>query len=90
MFRVFDKLQKEINRPSIYQLIKHLNTDINNRKGLTFDQFIEQATDFFNDRQTLDGIEHIFLLFDNQNKGYLTKDDLRRVSNELDLYLTSE
>ena len=57
-------------------MIKHLSTHVNNEKGLTFDEFIEQATDFFNERTTLEGIERIFLLFDNQNKGMISAKDI--------------
>lgn len=57
-------------------MIKHLSTHANNEKGLTFDEFIEQATDFFNERTTLEGIERIFLLFDNQNKGMIAAKDI--------------
>ena len=90
MERVFRSIAGEINKPAIYAMVKHMDTEANNAKGITFSEFMKQATDFFNERQTLEGVERIFMLFDTENTGQLTREDLQRISNELDMYLTSE
>ncbi len=90
MLRVFEKLQLNVTQPSIFNMLKFMNTEDNNTKGLTFDQFIELATEYFNERHTQEGIERIFQLYDFGNKGYLNHLDLQRISNETDLYMTSE
>ena len=48
---------------------------------LTFDRFIRHANDFYNQRESSEGIERIFRLFDNENLGYLSRDDFARLSS---------
>lgn len=90
MLKVYDKLQSEINRNSFHEMLKFMDTEQNNVKGLTFEEFLDQATDFFNQLHTVEGVERVFSLFDTKGQGVLTATDLQRISNESDLYLTSE
>ena len=46
-------------------MIKSLDTTINNELGLTFEEFLNQAADYFNKRDTHEGISRIFSLFDS-------------------------
>ena len=87
---MFEKLGLDKSKPSIYQMVASLDTTYNNELGLTFDEFIDLASDFFNTRSTHEGISRIFLLFDNAQTGRLDRQDMRRISNELDIYLSSE
>ena len=75
---------------SIYQMVKSMETPYNNELGMTFDEFMDASANYFNVRDSHEGISRIFSLFDIDQKGSLNKKDLRRISNELDLYLTSE
>ena len=90
MAQVFEKMGAKLFQPSIYAMIKSMDTPVNNEVGLTFEQFMDLSARFFSDRSTKEGVARIFMLFDAQEKGHLTKTDLRRISNELDIYLTSE
>lgn len=90
MLKVYEKLQSEINRNSFHEMLKFMDTEQNNVKGLTFEEFLDQATDFFNQLHTVEGVERVFSLFDTKGQGVLTATDLQRISNESDLYLTSE
>ena len=45
-------------------MIKSLDNAYNNELGLTFDEFINQAADYFNKRDSYEGISRIFSLFD--------------------------
>ena len=71
-------------------MVKSLSNPENNELGLTFDEFLDAAATFFNQRESHEGLSRIFKLFDNQESGRLTKQDMRRISNELDLYLKTE
>ena len=46
-------------------MVKSFDTDYNNELGMTFDEFLDQACDFFNKRDSHEGISRIFQLFDN-------------------------
>ena len=90
MCRTFEKLGMDASVPSIYRMVKHLSNDYNNELGMTFDEFMDQACDFFNQRDTYEGVSRIFSLFDFSDTGKINRTDMRRISNTLDIYLTSE
>lgn len=90
MLKVYEKLQAEINKSSFHEMLRFMNTEQNNLRGLTFDEFVEQATEFFNELHTAEGVERVFSLFDSKHSGALTATDLQRISNQFDLYLSSE
>ena len=65
MCRVFEKLGMNQSMASIYNMVKFLDNSYNNELGLTFEEFMDQACDFFNQRDSHEGISRIFSLFDN-------------------------
>ena len=90
MIRTFEKLGLDREKTAIYEMVKSMDTTYNNELGMAFDDFMDQACNFFNERNSHEGISRIFTLFDNSQTGRLTRQDMRRISNELDIYLTSE
>ena len=73
MVQIFEKLGLDQSTTSIYNMVKHLDNTYNNELGLTFDEFMDQACDFFNKRDTYEGLSRIFALFDTGNNGKLTR-----------------
>ena len=65
MVRTFERLGLDRSKSSIYEMVKSLDTDYNNELGMTFEEFLDQACDFFNNRNSHEGISRIFQLFDN-------------------------
>ena len=45
------------------------------------------VNDFYNDRTTREGIKRIFLLFDRDDSGALTRDEIMYISNTYDVFL---
>ena len=45
-------------------MVKSLDNTYNNEIGLTFEEFMDQAADYFNQRGTREGISRIFSLLD--------------------------
>ena len=64
MVKVFEKTGLNITSPSIFAMIKHMDTSANNEIGLTFDQFMNNAATYFSERRTKEGVSRIFKLFD--------------------------
>ena len=65
MARVFEKIGLDRSKASIYAMVKSMDNDYNNELGLTFDEFMQNACDYFNKRDSYEGISRIFLLLDN-------------------------
>eukprot|EP00353_Schmidingerella_taraikaensis_P014158 CAMPEP_0185583192 /NCGR_PEP_ID=MMETSP0434-20130131/21372_1 /TAXON_ID=626734 ORGANISM="Favella taraikaensis, Strain Fe Narragansett Bay" /NCGR_SAMPLE_ID=MMETSP0434 /ASSEMBLY_ACC=CAM_ASM_000379 /LENGTH=166 /DNA_ID=CAMNT_0028202203 /DNA_START=6 /DNA_END=506 /DNA_ORIENTATION=- len=90
LLNCFERLGLNESRKAMYEMIQSMSTSVNNELGLTFEEFLDLAATYFNKRDTHEGLSRIFKLFDNTERGRLTKKDMRRISNELDLYLKSE
>ena len=73
MLRVFEKVGVDDRTRSIYEMVKSLDDAYNNELGLTFDEFIDHAANYFNERSSHEGISRIFRLFDFSDKGVLTR-----------------
>ena len=90
MLTVFEKIGTHLKQPSIYAMVKSMDSEENNAKGLDFEQFLTLSSEYFNDRSSQEGLARIFHLFDSTNRGYLTRGDVWRVLTELDIQLSSE
>ena len=64
MVRVFEKIGLDKSNQSVYNMVKSLDNTYNNELGLTFDEFMDKAAEYFNKRDTYEGISRIFSLFD--------------------------
>lgn len=64
MLQVFEKIGLDKSNQSIYGMVKSLDNTYNNEIGLTFEEFMDQAADYFNQRGTREGISRIFSLLD--------------------------
>ena len=56
MLYVFDKLGLEESKPSIYYMLKSMSTEDNNEHGVSFNQFLMHANEYFNERMTMQGL----------------------------------
>lgn len=61
----------------------------NDGKGLSFEDFIQQAIFFFSQRHHEVGLRYIFQLFDKDNKG-ITIDQFEEMCESLDFYLSKK
>jgi len=68
-------------------MIKYMVDELNDPE-VTCDRFLRHANDYFNQRATVEGVERIFTLFDNDKTGVISKDDMSKLSSEFGLFLT--
>ena len=73
LLNCFERLGLDRTRKAIYNMVQSMSTDFNNELGVTFDEFIELAGNYFTKRDTHEGLSRIFMLFDNSESGKLSK-----------------
>ncbi|KAF8822643.1 centrin 2 [Cardiosporidium cionae] len=75
--------------PTIYQMIAEI--EAKSAGGLLdFDGFLDAISSKLGDRESRDGIQKIFNLFDDDKTGTITLRNLKRVSRELGERMTEE
>eukprot|EP00914_Ancora_sagittata_P012201 GHVO01023544.1.p2 GENE.GHVO01023544.1~~GHVO01023544.1.p2 ORF type:complete len:172 (+),score=33.80 GHVO01023544.1:946-1461(+) len=77
----------ESKNPTIYQMISDLD-----RQGgaIDFEEFLDAITSKLGDKESRDGIQKIFNLFDDDKSGSITLKNLKRVARELGENMTDE
>ena len=65
-------------------------TTDNIKDKLSFEQFMQLAIAFYSDRYNREGVKKIFLLFDEDGHGYISRDGLRKFASELEIFLSKE
>ena len=70
-------------------MIAELDTE-ENQNGITFEQFLEAITRKLGDKETREGINRIFDLFDDDKTGSINLRNMKRVAKELGEVLTAE
>mmetsp|Transcript_123425 Transcript_123425/g.356819 ORF Transcript_123425/g.356819 Transcript_123425/m.356819 type:complete len:175 (+) Transcript_123425:80-604(+) len=78
----------ETKNPTIFQMIADLGADGGDR--IEFDEFLDAITSKLGDKETRDGINKIFRLFDDDGTGTISLKNLKRVSKELGETMTEE
>ena len=71
----------------IFRMIEELETE-ENSKGITFEQFLEAIMNKLGNKETRDGINRIFDLFDDERTGTINIRNMKRVAKELGESLT--
>ncbi len=74
--------------PAIYKMIADFDADDNG--VISFDEFLDMMTARISDRNTRDDLRRVFNLFDDDRKGSISVDDLRRVARELGEEISEE
>eukprot|EP00928_Gymnodinium_smaydae_P082736 TRINITY_DN66030_c0_g1_i1.p1 TRINITY_DN66030_c0_g1~~TRINITY_DN66030_c0_g1_i1.p1 ORF type:complete len:169 (+),score=60.49 TRINITY_DN66030_c0_g1_i1:134-640(+) len=77
----------ETKNPTIFQMIADLDQD---GTLINFDDFLEAITAKLGDKETRDGINKIFNLFDDDKTGHISLKNLKRVSKELGETMSEE
>merc|ERR1719401_2661729 len=77
----------ETKNPTIFEMIADLDADGN---CIGFDDFLDAITSKLGDKETRDGIQKIFNLFDDDKTGMISLKNLKRVSKELGETMTDE
>merc|ERR1740120_605762 len=77
----------ETKNPTIFQMIADLDQD---GAAIGFDDFLDAITQKLGDKETRDGINKIFNLFDDDKTGTISLKNLKRVSKELGETMTEE
>ena len=78
--------------PSMYAMIKWME-EANKQScsdGLSFEEFVTNASYFFTQRHHDQGLKYIFELYDPQKKGYLDKSQLREIFQDLKFEVTHD
>lgn len=78
----------ETKNPTIYQMFVELERESSG--PVDFDRFLDGITNKLGDRETREGIQKIFNLFDTDRKGSISLKDLKRVSKELGETMSEE
>jgi centrin-1 len=71
----------EQKNPTIFQMFADLEKECHG--PIDFERFLDGITSKLGDRESRDGIQKIFNLFDTDRKGSISLKDLKRVSKEL-------
>ena len=77
----------ESKNPTIYQMIADLE---NNGNSIDFATFLNAITSKLGDKETKNGIEKIFELFDDDSSQTINLSNLKRVARELGETMTSD
>jgi len=77
----------ETKNPTIYSMIADLDAY---GSAIDFDQFLEAITAKLGDKESREGINKIFDLFDDEHRGSISVANLRRVAKELGETMTTE
>merc|ERR1712187_672029 len=77
----------ETKNPTIFQMIADLDQD---GSMINFEEFLDAICKKLGDKETRDGINKIFALFDDDKTGHITLKNLKRVSKELGETMTEE
>lgn len=82
----------EIKRDELKSMMSDINKEVNDANAhlvtINVDEFIELMTPKMSSRDTRDEIEKIFRLFDEENTGFITFKQLKKVCSELGEGLT--
>jgi len=77
----------ETKNPTIFQMIADLDSEGN---SIGFDDFLDAITSKLGDKETRDGINKVFNLFDDDKTGTISLKNLKRVSKELGETMSDE
>ena len=77
MVKVFEKLGYNETAKTIYNCVKSMDTGENNDQGLEFRDFLDKAQEYFNERKTEEQMWRIWLLYDKEGKGSITKSEMQ-------------
>jgi Ca2+-binding EF-hand superfamily protein len=78
----------ESKNPTIYGMFADLERECHG--PIDFDRFLDGITSKLGDRESKEGIQKIFNLFDTERKGSISLKDLKRVSKELGESMSDE
>ena len=78
----------ESKNPTIYQMFADLERECHG--PIDFERFLDGITSKLGDRESKEGIQKIFNLFDTDRKGSISLKDLKRVSKELGESMSDE
>lgn len=70
----------EKKSPTVYEMISELDE---RNKEITFDDFLDAISNKLGNRETRDGINRIFDLFDDDHSDAISLNNIRRVAKEL-------
>eukprot|EP01071_Lankesteria_metandrocarpae_P004080 Lankesteria_metandrocarpae@DN3357_c0_g1_i2.p1 len=71
----------ESKNPTIYRMIADL--DSHGKSSVDFEEFLDAITSKLGDKESRDGIQKIFALFDDDKTGTISLRNLKRVAKEL-------
>ena len=77
----------EKKSPTVYEMISELEE---RNKEITFDDFLEAISNKLGNRETRDGINRIFDLFDDDHSDAINLNNIRRVAKELGETMSAE
>ena len=71
----------EAKNQTIYQMISDIDKD--DSGAIDFEEFLDMMTAKMSDKDTREDIQKVFNLFDDEQSGYITLRNLKRVAKEL-------
>ena len=79
--QAMQSLGYEIKNQTIYQMINNLEKD--NVTEIDFQNFLNLMTARINEKESKEDIRKVFRLFDEDNSGYITSQNLKRIARDL-------
>jgi centrin-1 len=71
----------ELKKEEIKHIFDELDKDLN--QEVTLEEFVKMMTPRMGDRDSREEIEKVFKLFDEDNTGYITFRNLKKICNDL-------
>ena len=84
LYAVFKSLKLEKQFASATNAIKHMVEGLGDPE-VTFEQFITHINQYYDQRNSPEGLRRIFSLYDQRGKGVLTRQDFERLNIEMEL-----
>ena len=81
LLEAMKSLKYDEKNPGIYKMIDDFNTE--NNGIITFEDFLDMMTARISERNSKEDLKRVFNLFDDERKGYITVDNLKKIASEL-------
>lgn len=81
--RAMQSLGYDVKNQMVYQVLESIDKDDAGGKTIDFNDFLDLMTARMSSKDSREDILKVFRLFDDDNKGKISLDNLRRVAREL-------
>ena len=88
LLKSMQELNFDTKNPAIFRMISDF--DENGNGEIEFEEFLDMMTSRISDKNPKEDLKRVFNLFDDERKGFISVDNLKRVAKELGEQITDE